>query len=358
MHQIKPITMENNLSKDRSHNQLQLDSPRLPSARRSVSSSIDNSTNQPNLTRDTSSSKLSMMVPFSWESSPGVPKDLGQRDMFSDKELDQLPPKPPPCRWHPSNGDATNNCDRDLSEESSEYDDASSDAFDRVSLSEQLGIAGRLSSFRGLGLKDIEAMRNQSPSFIMNRFLPAANAIASSSVLKRPKRTPQRNEQITNRETPIPQTNNGMVQMMPISQNIEIHKEMSSRACGLMVFFPWKMKPIVCGFKNPAYKNRMPHANISFLAPNNHREVHDLRLFDKRPSYRERLSQGLGLPFLDTSRLPGKKTLNKLMQRDVEEDHSKRNIEKKNGRNNSLPVLKPPAESWLSHTLGSANKGS
>lgn len=362
MQQIKSISMENNLSKEKPFSQLQLDSPRLLSARRSVSSSIETSTNQPYLTWDASSSKLSMMVPFSWESSPGVPKHLGQRDAFSDKELDQLPPKPPPCRWHLSNGDPINNCDRDLSDEgSSNYGDASSDAFDRVSLSEQLGIAGRLSSFRDLGLKDIEEMRNQSPSFIMDRFLPAANAIASSSVIKKPKRTAHRNKQ-TNRDMSIPQANNGMVQMVPFNQNVDFHKEMSSRACGLMVFFPWKMKPIVFGFRNPAYRHQVPHANINSLPRTNNREVHDLALFDKRPSYRERISQGLGLSFLDTSRLPSKKTLSKLMQRDVE-GQKKRNIEKKNGRNmgyfeqkSTLPELKPPAESWLSHTLGSGNK--
>jgi Protein of unknown function (DUF688) len=301
------------------------------------------------------------MVPFSWESSPGVPKDSGQRDLFSDKELDQLPPRPPPCRWHPSNGDATKDCDGDLSEGSSDYGDASSDAFDRVSLSEQLGIAGRLSSFRDLGLKDIEEIRNQSPSFIMDRFLPAANAIASSSVIEKSKHKAQRNKQ-TKRDMSSPQTNNGMVQMVPFKEDRDFHKEMSSRACGLMVFFPWKMKPIVCGFKNPAFRDQMPSANISSFPRNNSREVHDLALFDKKPSYRERLTQGMNLPFLDTSRLPSKKTLTKLMQRDVE-GRNKRDVEKKNGRNmryfaqnSSLPELKPPAESWLSHTLGSPNK--
>jgi Protein of unknown function (DUF688) len=297
-----------------------------------------------------------MMVPFSWESSPGVPKDSGQREVFSDKELDQLPPKPPPSRWHPSNGDATKDCDRDRSEGSSDYTDASSDAFDRVSLSEQLGIAGRLSSLRGLGLKDIEEMRNQSPSFIMDRFLPAANAIASSSVIEKPKHKTQRNKQ-TKRDVSSPQTDNGMVQMVPFNEDINFHKEMSSRACGLMVFFPWKMKPIVCGFKNPAFRDRMPHANISSFPRNNSKEVHD-----KRPSYRERLAQGLSLPFLDTSRLPTKKTLTKLMKSDVE-GRNKTIIEKKDGKNlgyfaqnSSLPELKPPAESWLSHTFGSPNK--
>ncbi|KAJ1686679.1 hypothetical protein LUZ63_018069 [Rhynchospora breviuscula] len=356
--------MENNkISKAKPVSQLQLDSPRLPSARRSVSS-VDTNTNQPNLTRDDSLSKICMMVPFSWESSPGVPKVLSQRDPFSDKELDHVPPKLPPCRWHPSKGGVNNDCDHELSEGSSDYGDAFSDAFDRVSLTEQLGIAGRLSSFRGLGLKDKEELRNQSPSFIMDRFLPAANAIASSSVVKTPKRRAQKNKPIKG-ELPIPQTNNDMAQMVPLSQNVEIHKEMSSRACGLMVFFPWKMKPIVCGFNNLANKNRMPHPNTSMLPRNNnHREVNDFGLFDKKPSYRERLSQGLGLSFLDTSRLPSMKTLNKLRQRNVE-GQCTGDREKKNGnkmvyfaQNNSLPELKPPEESWLSHTLGSTNKGS
>ncbi|KAJ3669039.1 hypothetical protein LUZ60_010989 [Juncus effusus] len=332
---------------------LDLDSPRLPSARRSVSSA-DTNINRTDSIREASSSKLSMMVPFSWESSPGVRKDFRQS---CDKELDPLPPKPPPCRWYPKNGQNAECYERDHSEGSSDYGDAFSDVFDSVSLTEQLGIAGRLSSFQGLGVKDMEEVRNQAPGFIMDRFLPAAKAIASSSVKKTKRRAQTVCRDPSMRET---NNNNSSAQMgPPFVQNMEIQREMASRACGLMVFFPWKLKPIICGFNNPTNKIKTPRITklSSFSPRRSQREARrDGELFHERVNYRENQAQrlDLGLPFIDTSRLTSAKSLNNLLQR---EERSEK-LEGFNGGNESLPKLKPPSESWLSNTLVSTNKRS
>ncbi|KAG0466521.1 hypothetical protein HPP92_018101 [Vanilla planifolia] len=89
------------------------------------------------------------MVPFLWETAPGVPKDTVRRLSFR-KEEDFIPPKPPPGRRRPpreadhasarklhlcSSTDDGNDGDVDsCSDDDSGADDGASDVFDKVSL--------------------------------------------------------------------------------------------------------------------------------------------------------------------------------------------------------------------------------
>uniref|UniRef100_A0A0A9DKG3 Uncharacterized protein n=1 Tax=Arundo donax TaxID=35708 RepID=A0A0A9DKG3_ARUDO len=62
---------------------------------------------------------------------------------------------------------------------------------------------------------------------------------------------------------------------MQLMQRIKMDaqaEQMSPRACGLMVFFPWSAKPTVCGFRSPAQHAtpRASRAGPDALSPCSH----------------------------------------------------------------------------------------
>ncbi|KAM7526520.1 hypothetical protein LguiA_016422 [Lonicera macranthoides] len=161
-------------------------------------------------------------VPFSWEQSPGKPKDT---ENTSDGIGEVLPrPKPPPGRQAPPselikfhNGgqhDHDEGCDGDIEDE---YD-SFSDAIDMFSLSEAIDFVEPVNYFD-------ESSGTQSPSFIIQRFLQDAKALAvASSALTVPKDT-KYTEKCGVYSTP--------------------------KGCGLEILLPWRVKHKPCAVKSP-----------------------------------------------------------------------------------------------------------
>ncbi|WOL18648.1 hypothetical protein Cni_G27445 [Canna indica] len=284
-------------NKERLLNQLVLYAP-LISTRRSSSSVSTNSVGGSNSARRPSapSSSATQRVPFSWESSPGVPKFSRQGrlppDVFDDEQPLPLPPK----LLHNSGEDDSTftnvNVQVNLKDELDAYkssagsddnddddDDIFSDALEKISLSEKFDLACRLSSFNDMALHENDRNVPRSPSFIMNRFLPAANALANSSF---------RNDGVhLNRRAPSSSSSSYDLQkevikarikhrasvkarlQVPFDPYVETRTELPSMACGLMLFFPWSFKPTVCGFKSPARSQGTPRPGLSSLTPKN-----------------------------------------------------------------------------------------
>lgn len=133
-------------------------------------------------------------VPFSWEQSPGKPKDFERGDIH---DGDTPRPRLPPRLWQHPPMETTNNeyphcvdhavpdvgCDGN-----GNGDDAAafSDTMDVVSLTEAIDIATKdekAVELDGLKLKLAESSGNESPNYIIKRFLPDAIALAATSAL-------------------------------------------------------------------------------------------------------------------------------------------------------------------------------
>ncbi|KAL4557848.1 hypothetical protein LXL04_036042 [Taraxacum kok-saghyz] len=161
-------------------------------------------------------------VPFSWELTAGKPKvDTGTDHVPDDFPVP--PPRPPPGRK--------------LVENEYDGDDDFSDAIDTFSLSAAIDMVesaemAKQSTGKMLAGMSLEPCGNESPSFIIQRFLSDAKALAISSGL-------------------------------PVAKNISNQQEKSCKpqiihtspkGCGLGLesLFPWKTKNRApCGVKSP-----------------------------------------------------------------------------------------------------------
>jgi len=222
-----------------------LDSP-LPTPRRSCAS-VDAS--RARCRRG--ASPLRTHVPFSWESSPGVPKNNGGRDTDKKAPAALPPPRPPPGRPQPCL--ARNSYYGNTSEASSDDDDddrSFSDALDRISSPERTGSFDRVTSKR---FEDIFVGR--ATSFVKDRSRHPATEAADFSASGRHPRQPRRgstrrgHDDEDRRRTPRLLSDNVPMQLMQRIRMDAEAEEMTPRACGLMVFFPWSAKPAVCGFR-------------------------------------------------------------------------------------------------------------
>lgn len=177
-------------------------------------------------------------VPFSWEQTPGKPK--GGLKTYDEEHCDVLPPKLPPCRWHPAPELALT---RDDSLESDTKNDQErrcdqgdfSDAIDIFSLSESVDFFDR-------DVDDFdtrESSSTQSPSFIIQRYLSDAKALAAASSAVIPGST----------------SNNNYHSSRTVRQSYS-----SPKSCGLDIFFPWRMKHKLCGVKTPVNPTRRKHS--------------------------------------------------------------------------------------------------
>ncbi|XP_073113144.1 uncharacterized protein [Elaeis guineensis] len=377
--------METRSTRRKPLEQLDLHAP-LKSTRRSSSSVDTISMSHSNSVR-VSSTEASQRVPFVWESSPGVPKDAGRRGFSSNRDKGPFPPKPPPNQWRPlgediqnatgrhrSHGtDDGNDGDIDMCSDGTEDADAFSDALEKISLSESLAIAHRLSSCH------IEPVVNRAPSFIMNRFLPAASALANSSATTARKHWSRRappfshpsQKELTKMRTRR-RVHDARLQV-PYFPHGEARADVPSKACGLMLFFPWSLKPMVCGFRTPrANLNITPGKTMQGSSDGPSSEVEDdSGGCDDKLSIKACHSPGWGLPFLDTGRL-------RKRGRNVDRGKAKafrvpRELESRCDRTQnradggggvterkravwSLPQLRSPTESWLSKVLNSSNR--
>ncbi|KAI3750533.1 hypothetical protein L2E82_21174 [Cichorium intybus] len=157
-------------------------------------------------------------VPFSWELSAGMPKDI---ETQVPDDFPVPPPRPPPGRK--------------LVENEYDGDDDFSDAIDTFSLSAAIDMVesaemAKQSSNMLAGVS-LEPGGDESPSFIIQRFLSDAKALAISSGLPIPKNISNQQEKCK------PQI---------------IHTSPKGCGLGLDALFPWrtKHKP-PCGIKSP-----------------------------------------------------------------------------------------------------------
>ncbi|KAL1539492.1 hypothetical protein AAHA92_23969 [Salvia divinorum] len=174
------------------------------------------------------------MVPFSWERIPGEPKDQPAVGNLSDNDLPP-PPKPPPAQWRPS----VRVDDLDLygisrgGGEVSSHDDHFSDAIDIFSLAESVDdVEGYCKATKDGSSAIAEASSSDccSSNFIIERFLPDAQALAEESIM--------------NKKLPFWDS--------PFSRGVSIGRSnQSMKGCGLGSFLPWKMKPKSCKVKSP-----------------------------------------------------------------------------------------------------------
>lgn len=233
---------------------LELDSP-LPTPRRSCTS-VDALRTRCRR----GASPLRTQVPFSWESSPGVPKNsaCGRDDMRKKAQAMMPPPRPPPGRLLQPYL-ARNLYYGNTSEASSDDDDddrSFSDALDRISSPERerTGSFDRITSKR---FEDIFVGR--ATSFAKDRTrhpgAEAADLSASGRHPRQPRRGSTRrghDEDRDRRWTPRLLNDSVPMQLMQRIKMDADAEEMTPRACGLMVFFPWSAKPAVVGFRSPA----------------------------------------------------------------------------------------------------------
>ncbi|GJM92676.1 hypothetical protein PR202_ga09167 [Eleusine coracana subsp. coracana] len=288
-----------------------LDSP-LPTPRRSCAS-VD-AARRLRCRRD--ASPLRTQVPFSWESSPGVPKKIAcGRDVVahSNKAREAMPPPPP--RPRPPPGRPTPPCPgRNLyygntSEASSDDDDdddrSFSDALDRISSPERIG-----SSFDRVTSKRFEDIFvGRATSFAKDRsgngYAAANNDVIDNLAAsgrhhsRQWRRGSMRRSSSREEEdawTPRVRTDPGPMQLMQRIRMDAEAEEMTPRACGLMVFFPWSPRPAVCGFKSPSQSHSQsqhatPRASRAPEAPS-----HSRRGTTLRDVIKEENEAGSGLP--------------------------------------------------------------
>ncbi|CAJ1807504.1 unnamed protein product [Sphenostylis stenocarpa] len=192
-------------------------------------------------------------VPFSWEQAPGKPKTMERSDGIYDGDIDTPRLRPPPCLWHPPeeaakaevcNGvlafDQDDGCDGDNDDEDKK-NDTFSDAMDVLSLSEALDIVQKAETAHGksndgLRLKLAESNGCQSPTYMINRFLPDANALAASS-----------DAHISN-DWKIYDTWSDEGYIKGSTGNSYVS---SPKGCGLKFLFSWLMKNKLCAIKSP-----------------------------------------------------------------------------------------------------------
>jgi hypothetical protein len=233
-----------------------LDSP-LPTPRRSCVS-VDAA--RLRCRRD--ASPLRTQVPFSWESSPGVPKtsacgrDVLKKQAPTEEVMPPPRPRPPPGRSLQTSCPARNWYYGNTSEASTDDDDdrSFSDALDRISSPERIGSFDRVTSKR---FEDIFIGR--ATSFAKDRSghgHVAADSTGNSTSRRQPRQS-RRGSMRRGREEDVwtPRLRISDPVPMKLMERIRVDaqaEEMSPRACGLMVFFPWSPKPAVCRFKSPS----------------------------------------------------------------------------------------------------------
>ncbi|KAL5558268.1 hypothetical protein UlMin_034479 [Ulmus minor] len=198
-------------------------------------------------------------IPFSWEESPGKPKDKDSSETIHEEDITPRP-KLPPNWWHRTSGataeQINENDDRDGFDGDVDAsfgadfcgdidDDIFSDAVDVFSLSEAIDIVEKSQNARksdGLRLK-LEECRNggddQYSDFIIQRFLPDATALAAASTLSSASNSLKKSYSYN------------------FSRNISSSSELPRRpgtqsystpkACGLEMLFPWRVKHRLCG---------------------------------------------------------------------------------------------------------------
>ncbi|XP_031277399.1 uncharacterized protein LOC116135825 [Pistacia vera] len=179
-------------------------------------------------------------IPFCWEEVPGMPKD-SQKSPERDTPRLRLPPgRLHPHKQVPSNEDLhdlhqDDSCDGDIDVDD-DYADVFSNPMDVLSLTEAIDIVEKAEQNHGLDGFNLEHNDSISPSYIMERFLPDATALAASSVI---------NGNLSNK---LPYVCNDPETRVSeaVGRSYSLPK-----VCGLEMLLPWRMKHRICGIKSP-----------------------------------------------------------------------------------------------------------
>ncbi|KAL3531664.1 hypothetical protein ACH5RR_005185 [Cinchona calisaya] len=197
-------------------------------------------------------------IPFSWEQTPGKPKDLNEASDSTTENVDHIPrPKPPPGRWVPANYDdgCEGDVDDDDDDDDCKDDDVSSNALDIFSLAQSVDTVETWDKLRKKlmcgnlekdGLKLDTGIGSHSPNFMIQRFLPDAKALAAASSSIALSKDINENK--------YPKSNSSCTSTITsVSRAMSLRESTfcSSKGCGLDIFLPWRMKPKPCGVKSP-----------------------------------------------------------------------------------------------------------
>lgn len=217
-------------------------------------------------------------VPFSWEQAPGKPKTMAASDSICDGDINTPRLRPPPCLWHPLenaaaesdvyNGvltfDQDDGCDGDDDEDDNDKNyDVFSDAMDVLSLSEtsatiQQSEAAHSDNNDGLRSKLAESNSDQSLTYMINRFLPDANALVASSA------------HFSN-DSKVCDTCNHEGYLKGSTRH---SCATSPKSCGLEFLFSWLMNNKHCAIKRPVLTS----------STNVHKHQHSSKHKKHRPS--------------------------------------------------------------------------
>ncbi|XP_010251942.1 PREDICTED: uncharacterized protein LOC104593672 [Nelumbo nucifera] len=270
--------MDQEGSNERCHgHSLNFNAPLLSTRRLTATGSIDidANANPRGIARD-----ISKRIPFSWERSPGMPKDIEKSGLLAESPP---PPKLPSGRWRPpakvacdddddddklvddNNDDEDDNstdCDDDTDTDDDEV--LSSDVIDdNFSLSESIDIVDGMNlGVRGLeheGLEMVESRGNHSPSFIICPFLPAADALASSYSISSKKKMHKRVPSSSADHFSSDDDDDELISDIQVPENRKIYS--SPRYTGTIVYtfqgvwactlLPLRMNHTLCGLKSP-----------------------------------------------------------------------------------------------------------
>ncbi|PIN22982.1 hypothetical protein CDL12_04292 [Handroanthus impetiginosus] len=178
------------------------------------------------------SNDTSQMVPFSWERIPGEPKDKKENDDLGHFDIPP-PPKLPPARWQPHVTQETHvdHSDNTDGEEEYGHNERFSGTIDIFSLAESIDdMEPNLEATKDRSSTMSEPNGYPSPSFIIQRFLPDAQALAEASVV---------NKNLSLSNSPYSSAS--------FSRAISIRRSYHSpKGCGLGSFFPWRIKHKPC----------------------------------------------------------------------------------------------------------------
>ncbi|KAL2557942.1 uncharacterized protein Fot_02681 [Forsythia ovata] len=174
-------------------------------------------------------------VPFSWERIPGEPKDMETSETSS---IDVPPPKLPPGRWQPPQ-EATSyddGCDGDVDDDDYNKKDCFSDvnAIDIFSLAESIEDDKDKADDKFIMSMGTNSTVDE-PNFIIQRFLPDAQALAAASVV-------HNKVHISSTYPSYP----------CVSRAVSVRRAYPSpKGCGLGTLFRWGLKPKPCSVKIP-----------------------------------------------------------------------------------------------------------
>ncbi|XP_010503873.1 PREDICTED: uncharacterized protein LOC104781009 [Camelina sativa] len=211
-------------------------------------------------------------VPFCWETAPGMPKNSSHLKNDPESETPRLKLPPGRLKVNGENDDFDDASEgltparllrmkkRDNHER---YHQTNQDMVDVLSLTQAIdmvelpkdssesddGSSGGGDSNGYLTMESTERSEEMSPSYIIERFLPDAAALAAVTSAASQRR----------RKKKLPYLSGATVRQSCFSP----------KACGLHVLLPWSTKHRICGFKNAFSPSSQIHLQPKFIEKDN-----------------------------------------------------------------------------------------